>query len=195
MQFVSGQIYHIYNRGNNKQSIFFYDKNYWYFHEKVRKHISPTCDILAWCLMPNHFHFLIHATDISCESVSRGALTVNKLSDGFGQALSGYSKAINVQEKRTGNLFQQRSKSKSVLEGTDNYALIAFHYIHQNPLKAGLADRLEHWEYSSYLDYAGLRKEGICNKDLAVERLNLNLKTFAIDSYAALNDELVKKIF
>ncbi len=65
MQLTEGYIYHIYNRGNNKRPIFFSDENYLYFLKGMQKTIALSCDILSWCLMPNHFHFLIHANSDS----------------------------------------------------------------------------------------------------------------------------------
>jgi len=62
MQFLADSIYHVYNRGNNSNKIFFRDENYLYFLKKIKLLISPHCHILAWCLMPNHFHFLIATT-------------------------------------------------------------------------------------------------------------------------------------
>ena len=182
MQFSSGGIYHVYNRGNNKQTIFFRDENYLYFLEKVRKYIYPNCDILAWCLMPNHFHFLIHANDAGCEIINNRPLPASKLVEGFRLTLSSYCKAINIQEGRTGNLFQQRTKSKLVLNKQNDYTLTAFHYIHQNPVKAGLAKRLEDWEYSSYKDYAGLRNGKLCNKQMAIDLLQINMAHFQDES-------------
>jgi len=55
----SGSYYHIYNRGNNKESIFLDEDNYLYFLTKWKKYLHPFVDTLAYCLMPNHFHFLI----------------------------------------------------------------------------------------------------------------------------------------
>ena len=60
MYFESNHIYHIYNRGNNSQNIFFTRDNYLFFLEKIRKHILPYADVLAWCLMPNHFHLMVY---------------------------------------------------------------------------------------------------------------------------------------
>jgi putative transposase len=59
MDFAEGHIYHVYNRGNNSQTVFFNHENYLFFLEKLRKYILPHTDILAWCLMPNHFHLMI----------------------------------------------------------------------------------------------------------------------------------------
>ena len=56
MKFEAEQIYHLYNRGNNSQKIFFDHENYIFFLQKIRTHLTPVADILAYCLMPNHFH-------------------------------------------------------------------------------------------------------------------------------------------
>jgi putative transposase len=54
-----GSFYHIYNRGNNKQEIFFEEKNYHHFLNLFQKYLASFVDVYAYCLMPNHFHFLI----------------------------------------------------------------------------------------------------------------------------------------
>ena len=145
--------------------------------------------------MPNHFHFLIHANSASCEITKTYPNQVFKLADSVGLVISSYAKAINKQEARTGSLFQQRTKSKLVKDDHNNYPLTAFNYIHQNPLKAGLVNKLEDWRFSSYNDYAGKKTLQLCKKELATELVNLKLDTFVKDSYAVLNDELVKNIF
>ena len=60
MQFDSGHLYHIYNQGNNRQEIFLSRENYLFFIRKMVIHVLPFADILAWCLMPNHFHLMVH---------------------------------------------------------------------------------------------------------------------------------------
>ena len=67
MNFAEGNIYHVYNRGNNSQTLFFNHENYMFFLEKIRTHIFPHADILAWCLMPNHFHLMIAVKQIEVE--------------------------------------------------------------------------------------------------------------------------------
>jgi len=64
MQFSLGSIYHIYNQGNNRQKIFFTIENYEFFIRKVRIHLLPYADILAWCLMPNHFHIMVEVKEV-----------------------------------------------------------------------------------------------------------------------------------
>jgi REP element-mobilizing transposase RayT len=55
-----GNYYHIYNRGNNGEPLFFEEENYIYFLKLYDKYISPIAETYAWCLMKNHFHFLVY---------------------------------------------------------------------------------------------------------------------------------------
>ena len=65
MQFEQGYIYHIFNQGNNRQNVFFNRENYLYFLKKIWKYIIPYCDVLAYCLMPNHFHLMVLVNELS----------------------------------------------------------------------------------------------------------------------------------
>ena len=56
--------YHIYNRGNNRENIFKETRNYRYFLTLYAKHIEPVADTFAYCLLPNHFHWLFTFTKI-----------------------------------------------------------------------------------------------------------------------------------
>ncbi len=82
MDFVSQNIYHIYNRGNNKQLIFFKEANYIYFLGKIRKFVTPHCELLAYVLMPNHFHLLVQADERTVQTLPDLRITRNVLSDG-----------------------------------------------------------------------------------------------------------------
>ena len=66
MKYEPNQIYHLYNQGNNKEPIFFNKENYLFFLQKMRKHLHPYVDILCYCLMPNHFHWLIYTNQAAC---------------------------------------------------------------------------------------------------------------------------------
>lgn len=186
MQFIEGNYYHIYNRGNNKQAIFFKDGNYDFFLQKVRKYIVPNCEVLAWALMPNHFHFLIRATEASRRLVKEKPIAINALTEGIRLLLSSYTKAIQKQENLTGSLFQQKTKFKEVKK----YETILFHYIHQNPLRANLVNRLEDWKWSSFNDYLS-ETIGICETELAYSYLDIDRATFLKDSYAVIPDEFI----
>jgi len=183
MEFLKNELYHIYNRGNNKQKLFFKADNYIFFLNKIRRYIVPYCDILAYCLMPNHFHFLIRSDERTIATKSVAGKDKNVLSEGIRHLLSSYTQAINKQNSSTGSLFQQNTKAKPIIKGSKNYDQICLHYIHQNPLKTKLVRKMEEWEYSSFQDYCGKRNGTLCNKELAVNILDLNLKTFYEDSY------------
>ena len=183
MEFFKNELYHVYNRGNNRQKIFFMPDNYIFFLKKVRRYILPYCDILAYCLMPNHFHFLIWSDERTVATKPVAGLEKNVLSEGIRHLLSSYCQAINKQNNFTGSLFQQNTKAKPIVKGSINYDLISFYYVHQNPYKAKLVEKLEDWEYSSFRDYCGLQNGTLCNKELAVKLLELKMKTFYEDSY------------
>jgi putative transposase len=59
-----GEYYHIYNRGINKDLIFFEEANYAYFIQQFKKYVSEYVDVFAYCLMPNHFHFFVRIKEV-----------------------------------------------------------------------------------------------------------------------------------
>ena len=193
MKFCKNELYHLYNRGNRKQKIFFNDDNYIYFLRKVRKFIKPHCEILNYCLMPNHFHFLIYADANTILTKGIGSQEKNVLSEGVRNLLHTYTKGINKQNNLTGSLFQQNTKAKVVFNS--DYRRICFHYIHQNPIKAKLTDKMEDWPYSSFSDYIGRRTGTLCNTKMAFQMLGMNPQTFYADSYQMINDEEIQYIF
>ncbi len=139
----AGNFYHIYNRGNNRQNIFFERENYLHFLRLMRDYlVTNGVDILAYCLMPNHYHFLVYLQD-------------DKLSAAMHRLSVAYTKAINKRFNRSGALFEGRFQSIHVNDR--NYLIHLSRYIHLNPVKAGFVNRPEEWEFSSYPEYAGLR--------------------------------------
>jgi len=80
MQLIPGHIYHIFNRGNNSRKIFFSRENYLFFLQKINTYLLPHADVLAWCLMPNHFHLMVYVSDRSIDQMTRSHL-INKGSD------------------------------------------------------------------------------------------------------------------
>jgi putative transposase len=206
MYLYAGQTYHIYNRGNNKQTVFFKPENYIFLLNKVKKEWLHIADILCWCLMPNHFHFMIHANENTClERKSFGGKPMQEFPHRIGKLLSSYTQAINNQNNTTGSLFQQKTKAKNVSSyGQDassnstaperSYVINCMHYIHQNPWKAGLVNSLEDWPYSSFADIAGLREDDLCNKQLLIQLTGYDMSTFFKDSYGVIEEDILKSI-
>ena len=127
MTFQANTIYHIYNQGNNRQKIFYKEKNYIFFLRKMRTHLLPYVDVLAYCLMPNHFHWLVYTQPEAClpyvsikkrnafKSKSSDELkksNIQNLHQGIAVLLRSYTRAINKQEGRTGTLFRPKTKYK-----------------------------------------------------------------------------------
>ena len=195
MKFEEGNLYHIYNRGNNKQPIFFKPDNYLFFIKKIRKYILPHCEILAYCLMPNHFHFLVYSTAQTIATKFIAGKEKNVLSEGVKNLLSSYTQAINKQNNTTGSLFQQNTKAKLIKKESRTYDLICMNYIHQNPMRARIVKKMEDWIYSSFCDYCNLRKGTLCNKGVATTLLDLNMKIFYEDSYKMISEDQTKKLF
>ena len=196
MQLIQGELYHIYNRGINKQIIFSAPDNYVYFLGKIRKYLLPVCDILCYCLMPNHFHFLIYANEKSVIPVKFGAVEMQLVSAAIKHSLSSYTKAYNKTYQRTGSLFVQNTHSKQIVFDVNNTpgALMCFNYIHQNPWKSGIVDKIEEWLYSSFRDYVGLRNGTLCNQKKAYELLALNKEFIYDETYKTIEQEVIKKL-
>ena len=183
---IKDNFYHVYNRGNNKQLIFIDNNDYIFFLKKIRKEILFEVDILAWCLMPNHFHLMIYT---SLEE------NLDDFNFKFGNMLSSFTQTMNLKYHKTGSLFQQKTKFKLI--DKENYPIICFNYIHQNPFHSKLVRKLEDYSYSSLKDYLGLRNGTLCNKKLAYELLDLpecNEKLLK-STYDSIPDEKIKKIF
>ena len=77
VQLCSGEYYHLYNRGNNRERIFFERENYLFFLRRLRKYVVSALDIVAYCLMPTHYHLLVRfsATNLSPGSLEKSALS------------------------------------------------------------------------------------------------------------------------
>jgi putative transposase len=198
MNFQPGNLYHIYNRGNNRQLVFFNPENYELFISKLASEIGSCCEILAYCLMPNHFHIMIKATEKTILVPEKNYISKTQLGEGMRVLLSSYARKINKQEKRTGSLFTQNTQAKVLSDWSANYnyAEYCFYYIHRNPFKGMLVDKLEDWPYSSYNDYLNLDRPSICRRDLAHRELNIDWDNFKAFSEGYQNEDIfIRNIF
>src|SRR6187401_3296816 len=132
---IPGQFYHVYNRGNNKENIFIDHHNYNYFLQKYKLHIFPIAETFAYCLLKNHFHILLRIRE---ELAKSDKYNLDKLSQPFSNFFNSYAKSINTSYNRTGSLFEERFKRKSI--STNNYFKEMVYYIHSNPQKHGFID-------------------------------------------------------
>lgn len=144
-EFFNGGYYHIYNRGVNRLPIFLNDADYIACLTLVKKNMARYgLAIIAYCLMPNHYHFLVR---------QKSEVGVSKF---VSATFNSYAQKFNARHKRSGTLFE--SRFKHVLVDSDEYLRHLCAYIHCNPVKAGLVDRVDGWAYSNFPEWVGLRE-------------------------------------
>ena len=150
-----GQYYHIYNRGNNSNPIFFETENYNHFLRLYAKYIDPIVETYAWCLLKNHFHFLIRIKDekeIKHNQFTYSTTERPKIitpSRQFSHLFNSYTQAVNKRYNKTGSLFERTFERKLV--SSNNYFQKLIYYIHNNPVHHGLVENMTEYPWSSYL--------------------------------------------
>lgn len=194
---VNGQYYHILNRSIAKYEIFnspddflrfvsildlyrFIDFEYSYsifsrlslplqqiITSNLRKNSKTSVQIVAYCIMPTHFHLILKQ------------LTDNSISTYISKVLNSYSKSFNLVHKRKGPLWEGRFKN--VLITTDEQLLHLSRYLHLNPVSTGLVQKPEKWQFSSYQEYIGKEKQGICDFADVINIDPVNYKKFVLE--------------
>ena len=144
-----GCYYHIFNRGNNRENIFIEARNYDYFMNLYARYIEPLADTYAYCLMRNHFHFLVRIREEDeTLKVSKTFRVSIDASHAFSNLFNAYAKAINKAHDRTGSLFEHPF-GRLQIDSNDHFTRLIV-YIHQNPQKHGFVKDFRQWPYSSY---------------------------------------------
>ncbi|MDO8451951.1 MAG: transposase [bacterium] len=181
--FAVGQTYHVFNKGIDGRTTFGEYKEYtravqllFFYHfsdlplryshflklpddatskilTQCREKQTPVVSLLAYCLMPNHFHLLVH------QAMEHG------VSQFLAYFQNSYTKYFNTKTQRSGPLFQ--GPFKAVRVETDDQLLHVSRYIHLNPVTAYLVkiDKLDTYAWSSWSEYMGSNKEGFCDTE------------------------------
>lgn len=174
--FVNDHFYHIYNRGVEKRTIFENRRDHDRFLKTlqyyqlagpkprfskffVNKSFKPELaekivEIIAYCLMPNHFHLLIK------QLKDRG------ISEFLSKLSNSYTKYYNTKHTRVGPLLQ--GEFKAVLIESEEQLTHVSRYVHLNPYVSFLVKDLNFYEWSSYGDYIGKTNNGLCNKEVVL---------------------------
>jgi len=145
-KFYKNTYHHLYNRGANKDKIFFDKESYFYFLKRLKHYKNKyQIQLLSYCLMPNHFHLFVKQ---QTEELI--------ISDFISALLNSYVKSINKKFNRSGTLFESKTKSKLI---ADEYSFIwIIKYIVENPVKARLVKSIGAWEFSNAKDLLKLRR-------------------------------------
>ena len=109
MQFQEDYIYHIFNQGNNRQKIFFRRDNYLYFLGKIKEYILPYADVLAWCLMPNHFHLMVHVRAVEV-AVGKGFASTGERG-GFALDREGFASSETLSHPAPGETLPKKTRT------------------------------------------------------------------------------------
>ena len=180
-KFAAGNIFHIYNRGNNKEKIFFDDQDFRaflfrlglclgfteenlnkekltsmpYSRIRITEMSNDNFRLHAFCLMPNHFHLLI-------EQIKD--IPISKL---ISKLCTSYSKYVNKKRKKVGHVFQDCFKAVLI---EDNPQLMwTSTYIHMNPVKDRIVKGPSEYLWSSYNDYTGNRNLSLVNQEMLIK--------------------------
>ncbi len=135
---LAGNFYHVYNRGNNGEALFYSTENYKHFLKLLAKYSMDSIEYYAYCLMKNHFHLLIRICDRPLKQPHRILATV----------FNAYAQAINRQENRKGSLFLKPFRRKLLQD--ESYRAQVVYYIHANPVHHGVVKDFRIYPYSSY---------------------------------------------
>ena len=217
-----GNYYHIYNRGNNGIAVFFENENYDYFLKLYQQYIHPIAETFAWCLMKNHFHFLVYIRnekEVLTDLLEYSTVDKPKVVDPskqFGHLFNAYTQAINKKQNRTGSLFEKPFERKRV--ASEKYLQNLIYYIHNNPVHHGFTKTIYEYPWSSYgsiisdkptnlkrdevleiygskenfIDYHKAEQDLVAIFDLIIDR-NCHLFPFPPNPFRVLNSERVEK--
>lgn len=188
--FANGEYYHVFNRGVAKIPIFNQIRDYKRFVKtmlyyqiddpkpkfsqfKPEKTILNTdktiVDIISYCLMPNHFHFLLKQN------------RENGITEFVSKLSNSYTKYFNTKYRRVGPLLQ--GEFKSVHVETNEQLIHLTRYIHLNPLVGFKTKNLDTYLWSSCCEYVNLTKSDICSKEIILGQFKSSddYKQFVLD--------------
>lgn len=190
-EFASQTFYHVYNRGVEKRIIFLDDQDYVVFLGLLKKYLTgelpkgaknrhkvaplnKEVQLLAYCLMPNHFHLLFYQIN------ERGITRLMQ------RVITGYVMYFNNRYGRVGALFQRRYKASAI--NADSYLHHISRYIHLNP------EEYTKWPYSSLAYYRGIKHASWINTEPVLQLFQGNRAAYQqfIEDYIDTKQELAE---
>lgn len=150
--YYPGLIYHILNRGNNRQAVFVEAQDYQHYLEILQHYKEKFAfKLFAYCLMTNHIHLLLQVSEKASISKIMQAITI------------AHTRYYHYKYQASGHIWQGRFKSPIVSD--DEYLLTTMRYIEQNPLRAGIVKNLKDYRYSSFTANTQPGTNGIIDRD------------------------------
>ena len=203
------KFYHIYNRTNNGETLFKEKANYLFFLTQFKKYISPIAEVYCYCLLANHFHFVLKIHDekklstLFHEKLSKAKNKdpdlqgfqnlggLNLVSQQFSNLFNLYTKAINRRYQRNGSLFTPNFKRKEI--NSQEYLLQVILYVHLNPYLHGITDNFEDYKYSSYQGILSIGATEL-NRDRVIEIFEDRTNFIAVHRNRKVNEEILRTI-
>lgn len=178
------QIYHVYNRAVGTDKLFITERDYYYFQEKFDRYLSAFVEIFSFCLLPNHFHFLLRIKEKSkiIEELNYKGddFSYKNTNRAFSNFFNSYTKSFNKVHHRKGKLLML--PYKRILVDEEDYLLTLINYIHRNPIHHGLKQEFAEWKYSSYNDY-------ICDRPSKIKKAEIILLFGTIENFIQFHQE------
>lgn len=155
---LPGEEYHVLSRAVGNEKLFRNGNNYAFFLSRYTRHITPVADTYCYCLLPNHFHFLVkikeeaqlerHFHEVKQGKHFSAELLSDFIMERFSNLLNSYAKAYNKMYERKGSLFIDYLRRKQI--GSNEQFRATVRYIHRNPVHHGYCTALNEWRWSSY---------------------------------------------
>lgn len=153
LQLETGRYYHLYNRSNSSEPLFTESRHFEFFLSQFRLFLQPHLVVVAYCLMPDHFHFIVRMT-------GKDSAVLEKE---FAKVYWSYAHYVTG-KLPNGGLFGSETKARLIDD--EQYLLTLITFVHQNPVRANLVRSVEKWNYSSYPVLAGIVQGEFPNRNL-----------------------------
>ncbi len=184
-QFCPEVHYHVYNRTNNRETLFTSDYERSLFMEKYKEYLAAYIDTFAWCLMGNHFHLCVRVKpkilifkeinnthEVQRTSAQRHLLQIPEdekafhavIERQFTRLFTSYAMTFNLTHKRSGNLFYRPFKRIEITD--DNHLIWLVYYIHSNIAKHGIRPDFAAYPWSSYGTFLNEKPALLCRQEV-----------------------------
>ena len=136
--FEDDRFYHLFNHAVGGDNIIQEEKNYEFFLSRFAKYMVSNVNVYAYCVLPNHFHFVFQVN----------AKRTASISDLLKYFFTSYTNSVNKVYQRRGSLFEPRVKRIAI--DSEQYLRECIRYVHRNPVQHGFVDDPALWNYSSF---------------------------------------------
>ncbi len=161
-KYSHGNFYHVFNRASGKQLLFKEVQNYYYFLNRFHYHLSDYVTLHVWCLIPNHFHFLIQIKEEEdMRPIHKNADLHKIITNKFKNFFLSYSMSFKLMFEQSSNVFSQKYKHVRLYKEDDLRQVLM--YLHRNPKHHNIGD-WQNFRWSSYKEilHANSKNENAC---------------------------------